>query len=300
MAVTSILRDTPNNVSIVRMISTDTVAAVSGANYILKQMPNIMALNSGSWSWYITDMILCSCSDGNALYEFTDSTFHTLEQYGAVPAGSVTPQQVQDQAFTFNFAGGVANTYTLTLSPPLSGYQDGQLFLFTPGHTNTGPSTINISGLGPINILNNNGTTIPANALLANGKYIILYDGALPGFVLVNPSASSGGNLNWSEVTGLTQAAAVDNGYVTNNAAPVTVTLPATAPQFSVIAVVGKGAGGWVLQANAGQTIQFGNVASSSGGSWTSSTQFDTMYVICTTANLVWTVTYAIGNPTQA
>lgn len=111
---------------------------------------------------------------------------------------------------------------------------------------------------------------------------------------------ASGGGLRWAEVTAASQAAAVNNGYVANRGTVVTVTLPATAAEFSVIAVVGKGAGGWSLVANTGQTIKFGNQTSSTAGSLSSTNASDVVYVICTTANTVWTVTNVIGNLTVA
>jgi hypothetical protein len=82
MAVLTISRDTPNNLSIVRMTTSDALATVTSANYITKQMPTIMALNSGSWSWYVTDILAVSCSDQNAIVTFTNSSFSTVTQYG--------------------------------------------------------------------------------------------------------------------------------------------------------------------------------------------------------------------------
>lgn len=83
MAITSIQRDTNNNVCFVRMISTDTLSTIGSANYIALQQNNINILNGGIFAWFISDMILCSASDGNALFQFTDSTFTTLQQYGS-------------------------------------------------------------------------------------------------------------------------------------------------------------------------------------------------------------------------
>ena len=41
MDITSISRDTNNNVSLVRIISTDSLSTVASANYITNQMANI-------------------------------------------------------------------------------------------------------------------------------------------------------------------------------------------------------------------------------------------------------------------
>jgi hypothetical protein len=61
------------------------------------------------------------------------------------------------------------------------------------------------------------------------------------------------GTLIWNNVTGTSQSAAINNGYIANNASLVTVTLPATAPVGSLVAVAGAGAGGWKLAQNSGQ-----------------------------------------------
>lgn len=91
MAIISpILRDTNNNVSLVRMLVSDNLATVASANYIKNNQAAINALNSGPWQWYTSDMILVSASDGNALFTFTNSTFASLQEYSGVASGIVT------------------------------------------------------------------------------------------------------------------------------------------------------------------------------------------------------------------
>jgi hypothetical protein len=106
--------------------------------------------------------------------------------------------------------------------------------------------------------------------------------------------------LLWNDVSGTTQAAVVNNGYIISNAGQTTVTLPATAVEGSVFGIVGKGAAGWILQANTGQTIHFGNAATSSAGSLTSTNLYDSVQIVCVTANTTFTVLCAVGNLTVA
>lgn len=94
----------------------------------------------------------------------------------------------------------------------------------------------------------------------------------------------------FNNVTGTTQAAVVNNGYVTSNAGATTVTLPATAAIGDRIAVIGAGAGGWVLTAFAGQTIKLLTATTSSGGTLTSAGQYENVEVICIVANTTWEV----------
>ncbi len=109
--------------------------------------------------------------------------------------------------------------------------------------------------------------------------------GALPTW-----AAPSGGGITWTEVTGTSQSAAVNNAYIANNAGLVTVTLPATAAVGNTVEVVGKGAGLWRLTANTGQTIKMGSSTTTSAGSLTGTSQYDAIEVVCITANTTWVV----------
>lgn len=103
---------------------------------------------------------------------------------------------------------------------------------------------------------------------------------------------SNGGSMPWTEVTGTTQSAAVDNGYITNNGALVTVTLPATAAVGQRVSIVGKGAGLWKLAQNASQVIHFGTLDTTTGtGGYLSATErYDCLEAICVTANTDWVI----------
>lgn len=114
-----------------------------------------------------------------------------------------------------------------------------------------------------------------------------------PGMITISGTASS---IGWTEVTTTSMAMVADNGYVANNAGLVTLTLPVTAAFGTEISVIGKGAGGWLIAQNANQQIHIGSSASTLGntGSVASSNQFDSLRLICTTANLIWTI---LGGP---
>lgn len=103
--------------------------------------------------------------------------------------------------------------------------------------------------------------------------------------------SGTGSGIGWTEVTGTTQAVTADNGYVVNNAGLVTLTLPLTAAFGTVVSVVGKGTGGWLIAQNAGQNIQLGSSSATVGvgGSIASTNRFDSIDLICTTANTTWT-----------
>lgn len=115
--------------------------------------------------------------------------------------------------------------------------------------------------------------------------------------------ANSAVGMVWSEVTGTSANMAVNNGYIANNGALVTLTLPDTAALGSVIEVVGKGAGGWRIAQNAGESIRWNEASvTTSGvtGYLESTDDHDYVKILCTTANTVWTVLASKGNITVA
>lgn len=111
---------------------------------------------------------------------------------------------------------------------------------------------------------------------------------------------SGGFGFTWNEVTGTSGALVDKNGYVTNNAALVTMTLPATAAFGEAYFVVGKGAGGWKIAQNAGQTIHFlsSDTTTGAGGSLDSTGQYDFVAILCTAANTDFTIIDSGGSIT--
>jgi hypothetical protein len=105
-----------------------------------------------------------------------------------------------------------------------------------------------------------------------------------------------GQGISFVNVPGTSQLAVDNFGYIIGNSSQTTVTLPSVAAVGAIVAVQGKGAGGWILRANTGQTIQVGQSVTSSGGSVTSAAAFDAIQVVCVTANTVWTSSYLISS----
>lgn len=109
---------------------------------------------------------------------------------------------------------------------------------------------------------------------------------------------NTGGGLSWSEVTGTSQTAVVNTGYIANNAGLVTITLPATAAVGSVVRIAGKGAGLWKIAQNSGQTINFGSLATTAGASGylEATNRYDAVEILCITANSTWVILSSVGN----
>ena len=97
---------------------------------------------------------------------------------------------------------------------------------------------------------------LPAGTL-TNGASGVTLAGALAGSFNGNGGALTNvaGTLVWQSVTGTNQQAQSNNGYLANNTAVVTITLPASPSVGDVVRVSGIGAGGWLIAQNAGQTV---------------------------------------------
>lgn len=188
-------------------------------------------------------------------------------------AGATTTLTVASSYQQF-FTGTMAQTVVMPVASTVS---QGQSWLIVNNSTNN--LTVQSSGGNTIVIIAG-GTSAKITCILTSGTtaaswYSLYY----------NPVS---GGLAWNTIAGTTQAAVVNNAYVIGNASQTTVSLPAIAAFGSVIAVQGQGAGGFILKANTGQTVQVGTAVTSSGGTVTSSNQYDSIEVVCIEANTIW------------
>lgn len=74
--------------------------------------------------------------------------------------------------------GGAANAYTLTPARALIGYSPRLTVLFSPTATNTGASTLNISGLGAVPLRSVVGADFVAGELATGSVYAAVYNGS--------------------------------------------------------------------------------------------------------------------------
>lgn len=210
-----------------------------------------------------------------------------------IGASNIVIGQNAGSAYT---TAGNCNNNIIIANPGI----DGDIGLIRIGTTGTQTET-HIAGIS-------GGTSTGSSVVFvgSNGSLGTLPTGAgAAGTVLTSTGTSTAptwqspaGITSWTEITGTTVALAVNNGYIMNNAAGVAGTLPATAVLGSIIALVGKGVGGWLIAQNAGQTIHFGNMntTTGAGGSLGSMLQYDCVEIICITANTDFVVKGSIGN----
>lgn len=139
-------------------------------------------------------------------------------------------------------------------------------------------------------------TGAPLAATLTAGTNISVTNG----HNTITIAATGAGGFVWTDVTGTSQTMAANNGYIADNASLVTLTLPTTSAQGTIIEISGNGAGGWTVAQNSGQAIKFGSVTTTTGtgGSLSSSNRYDAIKLLCTVANTQWNVQSSVGNIT--
>lgn len=92
----------------------------------------------------------------------------------------------------------------------------------------------------------------------------------------------------WVTIAGTTQAATVATAYVVGNAAQTTITLPATFAVGDQVIIEGFGAGGFIVAANAGDTIVTASGTTSAGGTLTCALAAGNAYFVGLVANTTW------------
>ena len=148
---------------------------------------------------------------------------------------------------------------------------------------------------GEIMIGNTVGNTLVKSTITA-GAGVAITNG--PGSIAI----SSSGAVDWSVVTGATNAA-VNSGYFCNHGAVrVVVTLPDTAAVGDVLRIAGIGAAGWEVAQNAGEKIYADDDSTTAGitGYLRSTGTYDCIELICFSANTDWLMLSSSGNITIA
>lgn len=161
----------------------------------------------------------------------------------------------------------------------------------------TGPGYFKISAFTNSGALVTDGTGVIYDANASTSGYVLTSNGSgvAPSFQV----AGGGSLFTWNDQTTSTVTLAVSNGYVMDaGSSLITATLPVTAAFGTVISIQGSGSGLWTIAQNAGQTIHFGaiNTTTGSSGSLSSSNQYDCVDLLCISANTDWAVRGPVGN----
>ena len=235
-----------------------------------------------------------------ALTASNGGIFYSTASAGAILSGTATANQVLLSGSSTTPAWSTA-TYPATTTI-------NQLLYSSAANVIGGVTTANNGSLVTSN------TGVPSIQTLTAGQILIGTTGAAPtattltagtgisisstsGSITISSSAASS---NWVNQTSTSVTMTVNTSYLANNAALVTLTLPAVCAQGTEFAIAGVGAGGWKVAQAASQFINFGNVVTTTGtgGSLASTNQYDVVYLVCTAANTQFSVLGSVGNLT--
>lgn len=108
MAITNIKRDFGDAVCIVRIVSTDNLAAVGTAGYLALQAANIAAVNNGAFEWEENDFVLVSASNGWGFFEISSDLLNLVSF--AFSNGVTLPTVVNDFAVFDSTSGNMADS----------------------------------------------------------------------------------------------------------------------------------------------------------------------------------------------
>ncbi|MBL8712262.1 MAG: hypothetical protein JNM12_05135 [Alphaproteobacteria bacterium] len=120
---------------------------------------------------------------------------------------------------------GAANAYAVAPVPALSGYTAGQVVILKPANAVTGASTLNVGALGAKAVKTQDGSDLSANAMVAGGVFVLVYDGT--NFILTNPATT--GNFLLAKGTAVASASTTDIGAANSDYVEVSGTTTITA-----------------------------------------------------------------------
>lgn len=188
-----------------------------------------------------------------------------------------------------NWAGSLALTGDLSIdnlnlngNTLISTDTDGDINI-----TPNGDGEVVLDGVGWSSLTNGqlfigNTGSVPTAATLTAGSGIGLVNAA--GSITIS-STGGGGGFTWNYVSGTSSATAAGNGYITDNASLVTLTLPASITRGQGIAVQNVGAGLVRIAQGAGQTLNWGasSTTTGAGGYIEITLRYNGFIILCTT-----------------
>lgn len=177
---------------------------------------------------------------------------------------------------------GDATTAAFTFTLPTAVGKKGRIWYFKKTDSSTNAITLDGNGAETLDGATTYALTAQHDAIL------IISDGA-NWQILAKSQASA--LMVFTIVTANT-AMTVDNGYITNSASKLDMTLPSACAAGKRFRVAGRGTGGWKIKQNAGQVIHVNNVdtATGTGGSVESNHRYDGIEILCILADTEFVV----------
>ena len=189
-----------------------------------------------------------------------------------IQANELAITDIRNNQDKFGIAGGVANVYTLTLSPPITSLIDGQIFSFAVPVSNTGPSTLDVDGTGPrpvgVNRFGLVSDFLALNDLRAGARVQVQYNANVDDFILISGStevAYRNSTNTYTVQQNMNAGLSVDGGIGIDVIPPGTGILHATGEIIADGGYRQPGSGGETLRIIRGRVNLSGGILTGSG-----------------------------------
>lgn len=119
---------------------------------------------------------------------------------------------IEAQVNRVKYLNSVAGTNTITASmtPALTAYSAGMIVVLTPAGNNTGATTLNINGLGALDVQKADGDALISGDLIAGIPAVLVLDVGADDWILLNPQQSILG-INFNDYARFSQDVATAN-----------------------------------------------------------------------------------------
>jgi hypothetical protein len=94
-------------------------------------------------------------------------------------------QAIRSNAVLIGADAGVANASVLSFTMEIAALADGMVLWFKAAATNTGPTTLNVSGLGAKAVVGGGQVALQGGEIVANGRCMVIWSAPLNSFILV-------------------------------------------------------------------------------------------------------------------
>lgn len=295
--------DGANNINVVGDGVTIDVAGNPGTNTL-----TISSLaNSVAFSAYLSATQSNVTGDGTTFVVPYDSTYFNNGAAFNVGSGVFIAPQDGEYCFSVNMFLEDIDVAATAGQVDLNVNSGGAIHTITSWNVSTFGDLNGDSMLNGFRILSLNANdTVGVQVTVSNTTLTIDVNGGastdcvFEGFLVASIGGGTNG-FNWNLITVVGPTAmSVQNGYVTNNVAQVGLDLPASSVFGDIIRIAGLGAGGWIINQAAGQSIIVGTDTSTVGvaGSVQATDPNDVVELLCVVANTTWLALGGIGTLT--
>lgn len=123
----------------------------------------------------------------------------------------INPSTLRAKRFhSFAADSGVSDAYAITVSPTISAYTDGDVFVFEAATANTGAATLNVSAVGAKTIKKYGSKDLNDNDIVAGSIVMVVYDADSDTMMLQTPVGKQQLSQSGTEINGGTSNAGTD------------------------------------------------------------------------------------------